>query len=73
MHFFALKAFLASIKLTNKFTIFFISNMETLNYNELFLKLSATNLVNFNSIKSVIGFKILDLLTLPELLEFNLN
>jgi len=73
MHFFALKAFLASIKLTNKFTVFFISNIETLNYNKLFLKLSATNLVNFNSIKSIISFNIPDLLTLLELLEFNLN
>ena len=73
MHFYALKVSLASIKLTNKFTIFSISNIETLNYNKLFLKLSTTNLVNFNSIKSVIGFDILDLLTLLELLEFDLN
>jgi hypothetical protein len=73
MHFFALKAFLVSIKLTNKFTVFSIGNIETLNYNELFLKLSTTNLVNFNSIKSVISFNILDLLTLLELLEFDLN
>jgi len=73
MHFFAPKAFLVSIKLTSKFTVFFISNIESLNYDELFLKPSTTNLVNFNSIKSVISFNIPDLPTLPELLGFNLN
>jgi hypothetical protein len=73
MHFFALEAFLTNIKLTNKFIVFFIGNIETLNYNKLFLKPSATNLTNFDSIESVIDFNILDLLTLLELLEFNLN
>jgi hypothetical protein len=73
MYFFTLKAFLVSIKLTNKFTIFSIGNIETLNYNELFLKPSATNLVNSNSIKSILSFNIPDLLTLLKLLEFDLN
>lgn len=73
MYFFALKAFLVSIKLTNKFTIFSIDNIETLNYNKLFLKPSTTNLADFNSIESIINFNILDLLTFLELLEFDLN
>ena len=70
MYIFTHKAFLASIKLTNKFTVFFISNMEALNYNKLF-KLSTIDLVDFDFIKSIIN--ILDLLTLLKLLEFYLN
>ena len=46
--------------------------MEALNYNKLF-KPNTTNSVDFNSIKSIINFNILDLLTLPKLLEFDLN
>jgi len=71
VYIFTYKAFLASIKLTNKSIIFFISNIEALNYNKLFLKPST--IIDFNSIKSVISFNILDLLTLLKLLEFNLN
>lgn len=59
-----------SIKLTNKFTIFSIGNIAALNYNELFLEPSTTDLVDF--IESIIGFNIPDLLTLLELLEFDL-